>query len=145
MYLLRGPTNQIIIGINMQKQPIHTEKAPQAIGTYSQAIVANGFLFLSGQIPLDPITMNLVTGDITVQAEQVFHNMQAVLEAAGASLQQVVKLTVYLTDLSDFTVINTVMAKWFKQPYPARAVLQVSALPKGAKLEIDAIAMISIS
>lgn len=126
----------------MQKQAIHTDKAPQAIGTYSQAIKANGFLFLSGQIPLDPTTQNLVTGDITAQAERVFHNIQAVLEAADTNLEKIVKLTIYLTDLNDFACINTVMAKWFNPPYPARAVVQASGLPKGAKLEVDAIAVL---
>lgn len=126
----------------MQKKIIETDKAPQAIGTYSQAIAANGFLFLSGQIPLDPVKMELVIGDISVQTEEVFQNIKAVLEAAGAGLVNITKLTVYLTELSHFAKVNEVMAKLFVKPYPARAVVQVSALPKGAEIEVDAIAVL---
>lgn len=126
----------------MQKKIIETDKAPQAIGTYSQAVAANGFLFLSGQIPLNPVKMELVVGDISVQTEQVFQNIKAVLETAGAGLVNITKLTVYLTELSHFAKVNEVMAKLFVKPYPARAVVQVSALPKGADIEVDAIAIL---
>lgn len=126
----------------MQKKVIHTQKAPQAIGTYSQAISVNGFLFLSGQIPLDPTTMTLVPGGISAQTKQVFQNIQAVLEEAGAALQHVVKLTIYLTNLAHFAKVNEIMAEIFAQPYPARAVVQVSALPKGAEIEIEAVSVL---
>lgn len=125
----------------MQKKVIESKQAPQAIGTYSQAIEANGFLFLSGQIPLDPLTMTMVPGDIGVQTKQVFRNIEAVLESAGATLENVVKLTVYLTDLAHFAKVNEIMAEIFTQPYPARAVVQVSALPKGGEIEIEVVAV----
>ena len=123
----------------MQKKAIHSERAPAAIGTYSQAIQSGNLVFLSGQIPLEPTSMELVAGDFEARARQVFANLEAVAEAAGGSLDQVVKLTVYLTDLDDFAAVNAVMAEFFTEPYPARAALGVAALPKGADVEADAI------
>ncbi|MGE0625133.1 MAG: RidA family protein [Pseudomonadales bacterium] len=121
------------------KQPISTDAAPAAIGTYSQAIASSGLVFLSGQIPLDPATMNLVSGDVAAQTDQVFRNLAAVAEAAGGSLADLVKLTVYLTDLGDFATVNEVMARHVPTPYPARAAVGVAALPKGAAVEIEGI------
>jgi reactive intermediate/imine deaminase len=122
------------------KQPISTESAPAAIGTYSQAIEATGrFVFLSGQIPLDPATMELVSDDVAVQTEQVFRNLTAVAEAAGGTLNDAAKLTVYLTDLADFATVNEVMARHVSEPYPARAAIGVSQLPRGAAVEIEGI------
>ncbi|MGI9202241.1 MAG: RidA family protein [Woeseiaceae bacterium] len=123
----------------MIKQAIHSDNAPAAIGTYSQAINANGLVFLSGQIPLDPATMDVVDGDFAARARQVFSNLQAVAEAAGGSLDQVVKLTIYLTDLGNFATVNSVMEDFFEQPYPARAAVGVASLPKGVDVEADAI------
>lgn len=121
------------------KQPIHTVLAPQAIGPYSQAIRAGDTVYLSGQIPLDPRTMLLVSGDIAEQTTQVLMNMQEVSKAAGGSLDKVVKLTIYMTDLVHFPVVNEVMTRFFMQPYPARTTVQVSALPKEAQIEIEAV------
>jgi len=118
---------------------IHSNEAPQAIGPYSQAIKANGMVFLSGQIPLDPATMEIVRGDITVQAERVLANLRAVAVAAGGDLGQVVKLTVFLTDLGDFAAVNAVMAAHFSAPFPARSTVQVAALPRGVAIEVEAI------
>lgn len=123
----------------MARRPIATDSAPGAIGTYSQAIEADGTIYLSGQIPLDPVSMELVTGDIREEIRRVFHNLSAVADAAGASLDDAVKLTVYLVDLGDFGAVNEVMATFFSEPYPARAAIQVAALPKGARVEVDAI------
>ena len=123
----------------MAKQSIHSDGAPAAIGTYSQAINTNGLVFLSGQIPLDPQTMEIVEGDFEARARRVFDNLQAVATAAGGSLDQIVKLTVYLTDLGNFSTVNTVMADYFDEPYPARAALGVASLPKGADVEAEAI------
>ena len=123
----------------MAKQAISTTKAPGAIGTYSQAIRAAGTVYLSGQIPLDPATGQLVTGDIRAQIHQVFRNLAAVAEAAGLSLASAVKVTVFLTDLGHFAAVNEIMAEYFPQPFPARAAVGVSALPKGAAVEADAI------
>lgn len=123
----------------MSKAAIHTDKAPAAIGTYSQAIEANGFVFLSGQIPLDPATMNVVDGDFESRARQVFDNLSAVAEAAGGSLDDIVKLTVFLTDLGNFATVNAVMEDYFKEPFPARAAVGVASLPKGVDVEADAI------
>lgn len=123
----------------MSKTEIHTEAAPAAIGTYSQAIASGGFAFLSGQIPLDPATMEVVDGDFEARARRVFDNLKAVAEAAGGSLDGIVKLTVYLTDLGDFATVNAVMADYFAEPYPARAALGVAALPKGVDVEAEAI------
>jgi reactive intermediate/imine deaminase len=122
------------------KQPISTASAPAAIGTYSQAIEASGKLvFLSGQIPLDPGTLELVSDDVEAQTEQVFKNLTAVAAAAGGSLNDLAKLTVFLTDLSDFGTVNEVMARHVSEPYPARAAIGVSELPRGAAVEIEGI------
>ncbi len=121
------------------KAIIHTEKAPQAIGTYSQAVKVSNTVFLSGQIPLIPETMELIEGDFKAQAEQVFKNLQAVCEAAGGSLQSIVKLNIYLTDLSNFPIVNEVMGQFISEPYPARAAIGISELPKGALIEADGI------
>ena len=123
----------------MSKTPIHTDDAPAAIGTYSQAVQTGGLVFLSGQIPLDPATMDVVDGDFEARARQVFDNLKAVAEAAGGSLNDAVKLTIFLTDLSDFATVNAVMEQYFEQPYPARAAVQVAALPKGVDVEADAV------
>ena len=118
---------------------IATQSAPQAIGPYSQGIKAGNTVWISGQIPLDPISMALVKGDIAAQAEQVFTNLAAIAEAAGGKLNNAVKVNISLTDLSDFDAVNTVMASHFEAPYPARACVQVAALPKGADIEVEAI------
>jgi reactive intermediate/imine deaminase len=123
----------------MSKQSIHSDSAPAAIGTYSQAIQAGDLVFMSGQIPLDPATMEVVDGDFEARARQVFDNLRAVAEAAGGSLDQVVKLTVFLTDLGNFATVNSVMEDYFRQPYPARAAVGVASLPKGVDVEADAI------
>lgn len=123
----------------MSKQPIITDKAPQAIGIYSQAVRAGDTVYVSGQIPLDPVTGNVITGDIKTQIERVFDNLAGVAKAAGCTLDDAVKLTVYLTDLAYFPVVNEVMQKYFRMPYPARAAVGVSALPKGVQVEVDAI------
>lgn len=120
-------------------QQVHSDAAPAAIGPYSQAIKASSLVFLSGQIPLDPESMEIVPGDVAAQTHQVFKNLIAVSEAAGGSLANAVKLTIYVTDLGDFATVNEIMASYFSEPYPARATIQVSALPKGAAVEIDAI------
>ncbi len=122
-----------------KKQAVQTHTAPQAIGTYSQAIVAGNTVYLSGQVPLNPHTMELVTNSIEAQADQVFKNLSAVAEAAGGNLDHIVKLTVFLTDLTDFPIINATMAKFFHEPYPARSTIGVAALPKGAAVEVEAI------
>lgn len=123
----------------MNKTPIHSDKAPAAIGTYSQAIRTGNLVFLSGQIPLDPSTMEIVDGDFAARARRVFDNLRAVAEAAGGSLDQIVKLTIYLTDLDNFAAVNATMADYFQEPYPARAALGVASLPKGADVEAEAI------
>lgn len=123
----------------MSRRAIATDRAPGAIGTYSQAVEANGTVYLSGQIPLDPQTMEMVEGDMSVQVARVFDNLRAVAVAAGGDLDRIVKLTVYLVDLEDFGTVNDVMAGLFSEPYPARAAVQVAALPKGARVEVDAI------
>jgi reactive intermediate/imine deaminase len=123
----------------MKKESVKTSRAPAAIGTYSQAIKAGNFLFVSGQIPLDPDSGQLVGGDIRAQIEQVFLNLSAVAEAGGTSLRNAVKITVFLTDLTHFSVVNEVMEQHFEQPYPARAALGVASLPLGAEVEADAI------
>lgn len=121
------------------RQNINTDKAPAAIGSYSQAIKVGNTVYLAGQIPLDPKTMALVPGDITQHVKQVFENMKAVVTDANGTLDDIVKLTVYLTDLSDIVAVNAVIAEYFNQPYPARTSIQVSALPKGATVEIEGI------
>ena len=123
----------------MNKKPVHSDDAPQAIGTYSQAIVSGKLAFLSGQIPLDPKTMEIVAGDFEARARQVFENLRAVARAAGGDLDNVVKLTVYLTDLGNFAIVNKVMSEFFSEPYPARAALGVASLPKSADVEAEAI------
>jgi reactive intermediate/imine deaminase len=117
---------------------ISTELAPKAIGTYSQAVCVGDTVYLSGQIPLDPTSMELVAGDIRAQITRVFDNLSAVAEAAGGSLKDVVKLNVYLTDLANFPVVNEIMAQYFAEPYPARAAVGVAQLPRGAAGEMDA-------
>ena len=123
----------------MSRQSIQTERAPQAIGTYSQAVRAGDTVYLSGQVPLDPRTMQLVTGDIEAQLRRVFENLKAVAEAAGGSLAQAVKMTVYLTDLAHFAKVNEVMALYCAKPYPARAAVGVAQLPRGAQVEIECV------
>jgi 2-iminobutanoate/2-iminopropanoate deaminase len=125
----------------MPKQVIHTDSAPKAIGPYSQAIEAHGLIFISGQIPIDPATGDLVTGDITTQTQQVMRNLQAILSAVGLSLNAVVRTTVYLTNIADFQAFNAAYAAFFEHDPPARATVEVSALAKGAAVEIDAIAV----
>lgn len=123
----------------MSKTTIQTDQAPAAIGTYSQAVRHGDLVFLSGQIPLDPATMELLEGDFEARARQVFDNLRAVAEAAGGTLDQVLKVNVYLTNLADFATVNAVMAEYFEQPYPARAAVGVAALPKGADIEAEAV------
>ena len=123
----------------MSKTIIQTDNAPAAIGTYSQAVKTGGTVYISGQIPLDPASMEVVEGGIEAQITRVFDNLKAVAEAAGGSLADAVRLTVYLVDLGNFPTVNEVMARYFDEPYPARAAIQVSALPKGVGVEIDAI------
>ena len=121
------------------KKIIKTEQAPAAIGTYSQAVKAGDTVYISGQIPLNPETMEVVADDFLPQANQVFQNLDAIAKASGASLENAVKLTVYMVDLADFSMLNDVMAEYINEPYPARAAVQVAALPKGVKVEVDAI------
>ncbi len=121
------------------KSIISTDKAPSAIGTYSQAVKVNNTVYLSGQIPLIPETMEVVEGDFAAQAEQVFKNLVAVCEAAGGEINNMVKVNIFLTDLSNFATVNEVMSRYFSQPYPARAAVQVSRLPKDVEIEIDGV------
>jgi len=123
----------------MSKNIITTDKAPQAIGTYSQAVRHQGLVFISGQIPLDPVSMEVVPGGIEAQIRRVFDNLSAVCNAAGGSLDDIVKLTIFLTDIGDFPQVNTIMGQYFSTPYPARAAVQVAALPKSVNVEMDAI------
>lgn len=123
----------------MAKKIINTDKAPAAIGTYSQAVQVGDTVYLSGQIPLDPVTMTLVDTDMAAQIHQVFKNLTAVCEAAGGSLDNIVKLNIFLTDLGHFALVNEIMAEYFAQPYPARAAIGVAQLPKGAAVEMDGI------
>jgi reactive intermediate/imine deaminase len=123
----------------MAHQRIHTDAAPKAIGSYSQAVRAGQTVYLSGQIPLDPATMKTVEGTFEQQIEQVFENLKAVAEAAGGSLAEIAKLTVYLTDLANFPQVNEVMTRFFNEPFPARAAVGVNTLPLGVSVEIDAI------
>jgi reactive intermediate/imine deaminase len=122
----------------MTKQIVHTDKAPAAIGPYSQAVKAGNTVYFSGQIPLDPATGAIVEGGIEAQARRAFDNLKAVAEAAGGSLDKVVRTGLFLTDLSDFAVVNAVMQEYFSAPYPARSTIQVAALPKGASFEVEA-------
>ena len=126
----------------MPLEAIASDRAPAAIGPYSQAIRAGNTVYLSGQIPLDPATGELVAGDIEAQAVRVFENLKAVAEAAGGSLRQAVKITIYLTDLGHFGTVNTIMARYVEQPYPARATLGVAALPRGSAIEADAVLLL---
>lgn len=123
----------------MSRRIIHSDQAPAAIGTYSQAVRHGQLVFLSGQIPLDPATMNMVEGDFETRARRVFDNIAAVVGAAGGTMGDIVKLTVYLTDLDNFATVNAVMEDYFDAPYPARAAVGVRSLPKGADVEADAI------
>ena len=123
----------------MNKTPIHTDSAPAAIGTYSQAIQSGKLVFMSGQIPLDPATMEMVDGDFEARARRVFESLKVVSEAAGGSLNQIVKLTIYLTDLDNFATVNSVMSEYFDEPFPARAAVGVKSLPKGVDVEAEAI------
>jgi len=126
----------------MTREVIHTDKAPQAIGTYSQAIKINDTVYLSGQIPLIPETMELIEGDIKIQIKRVFDNLKAVAQAAGGDLKDIAKLNIFLTDLSHFPIVNETMAEYFVEPYPARAAIGVASLPKAAQVEMDAIMVI---
>lgn len=126
----------------MARTPIQTDQAPAAIGPYSQAVRMGDTVYLSGQIPLDPATGELVAGDITAQATRAFDNLKAVCAAAGGSLDDLARLGLYLTDLGDFAKVNAVMADYFSEPYPARSTIQVSALPKGAAFEVDAVLVV---
>jgi len=123
----------------MARTIIQTDKAPQAIGTYSQAVKVDNTVYISGQIPLDPASMEVVTGGTEAQITRVFDNLSAVAEASGGSLKDVVKLTIFLTDLSCFPTVNEIMARYFSEPYPARAAIEVSALPKAVEVEMDAV------
>lgn len=123
----------------MKKESIHTDQAPAAIGCYSQAIARGDLVFLSGQIPLNPETMELVGGDFAAQVRQVISNLEAVCQASGGGLDDILKLTVFLTDMDHFPIVNQVMEECFTEPYPARAAVGVASLPKGAKIEMEAI------
>jgi reactive intermediate/imine deaminase len=123
----------------MSRQSIHTDRAPQAIGTYSQAVRAGDTVYLSGQVPFDPATMQLVGGGVEAQIRRVFDNLQAVAQAAGSSLADAVKLTIFLTDLAHFPQVNEIMATYFSKPYPARSTIGVAALPRGALIEIECV------
>jgi reactive intermediate/imine deaminase len=128
----------------MAREIIHTDKAPQAIGTYSQAVKVDNVVYLSGQIPLVPETMEVVEGDFSVQVRRVFDNLTAVAEAAGGQLQDIAKLNIFLTDLSHFATVNEIMAEYFVQPYPARAAIGVASLPKGVPVEMDGVMHIDV-
>jgi len=123
----------------MTRIPIATDQAPAAIGPYSQAVRRGGFLFLSGQIPLDPATGQIVEGDISTQTRRVFDNLRAVVSAAGGTFDDIVRVGIYVTDLNDFAAVNAVMAENFQAPFPARSTIEVSGLPRGARVEVDAI------
>lgn len=125
------------------KKIINTPNAPAAIGTYSQAIQVGNTIYVSGQIPLDPKTMTMVVGDFSVHVKQAFENLKAVIQAGGAQLSDIAKLTIFLHDMNQFSIVNEIMATYFAQPYPARAVVQVSRLPKDAVIEMDAVLVIS--
>ncbi len=126
----------------MAKTIIQTDEAPQAIGTYSQAVKVDNTVYVSGQIPLDPASMEVVEGGIEAEIRRVFDNLQAVAEASGGSLSNVVKLNIFLTDLTNFPTVNEIMATYFQQPYPARAAIGVASLPKGVGVEMDAVLVI---
>ena len=131
--------NKLIKRQKMTKKIIATDQAPQAIGSYSQAVYAGNLLFASGQIALDPQTGEMVNDSFAIETRRVFNNIQGLATAAGLTLEDIVKLTVYLTDLNDFATLNEIMAEYFTEPYPARAAVQVAALPKAATVEVDAI------
>ena len=126
----------------MSREIIHTDKAPKAIGTYSQAVKCGDTVYLSGQIPLVPETMELVEGDMEAQVTRVFENLKAVTEAAGGNMDKIAKLNIFLIDLSHFALVNEIMARYFNEPYPARAAVAVAALPKDAQVEMDAVMVI---
>lgn len=126
----------------MPREIIHTENAPAAIGPYSQAVRVDNTVYLSGQIPLDPESMELVGGDISAQIRRVFDNLSAVCQAAGGDLNNIVKLNIFLTDLTHFPAVNEIMSEYFAEPYPARAAIGVAALPKGAEVEMDAVMVV---
>ena len=126
----------------MSREIIHTENAPAAIGPYSQAVKVDNTVYLSGQIPLDPESMELVGGDISAQIRRVFDNLSAVCQAAGSDLNSIVKLNIFLTDLTHFPTVNEIMSEYFAEPYPARAAIGVAALPKGAEVEMDAVMVV---
>jgi 2-iminobutanoate/2-iminopropanoate deaminase len=143
--LLGASVSRVLAGSgrsNTMKKQVQTDKAPKAIGPYSQAIIANGFVFCSGQIPIDPATGNLINGTIEDETRQVLKNLGAVLEAAGSSYDDVVKTTVFLQDMNDFAKMNAVYAEFFKAPSPARATVQAAGLPKNVKVEIEAVALV---
>ncbi|MEM7208143.1 MAG: RidA family protein [Pseudomonadota bacterium] len=123
----------------MPRQIISTDQAPSAIGTYSQAVKTGNTVYISGQIPLDPATMEIVDGDISAMIRRVFDSLQAICEASGGGLADIAKLTIYLTDLGNFPTVNEIMAEYFSEPYPARAAVGIAALPKGVAVEMDAI------
>ncbi|HWI25269.1 MAG TPA: RidA family protein [Lysobacter sp.] len=127
----------------MPRQPIHTDRAPAAIGPYSQAVRQGDTVYLSGQIPLDPNSGLLIEGDIDAQARRAFDNLRAVCEAAGGSLDDVVRLGLYLTDLGQFAAVNAVMSDYFDAPYPARSTIGVASLPRGAQFEVDAVMVLA--
>lgn len=139
--LFKRPASGNRGGKEEMKQEVKTEKAPKAIGPYSQGVVAGGFVFCSGQIPLDPASGELSTGPIEEQARQVLRNLGAVLSAAGSSFDQVVKTTIFLLDMNDFNKVNQVYAEFFKPPFPARSTVQVARLPRDARVEIEAVAL----
>ena len=126
----------------MEKTIIHTANAPQAIGTYSQAVKVDSTVYISGQIPLDPVSMEVVSGGIEAEITRVFDNLKAVATASGGSLADVVKLNIFLTDLGNFPTVNEIMARYFVEPYPARAAIGVAALPKGVGVEMDAVLVV---
>ena len=128
----------------VERNPINTPSAPKAIGPYSQAVKSGSLVFISGQIPLDPKTMELVGEDVVRQTHQVFKNLSAIAKASGGNLVDIVKMTIYLTDLDNFSKIKKIMASYFQEPYPARATIEVSALPKAALVEIEAILALEI-
>ena len=128
----------------VERNPINTPSAPKAIGPYSQAVKSGPLVFISGQIPLDPKTMELVGEDVVRQTHQVFKNLSAIAKASGGNLVDIVKMTIYLTNLDNFSKINEIMASYFQEPYPARATIEVSALPKAALVEVEAILALEI-
>ncbi|MBX3265873.1 MAG: RidA family protein [Acidobacteria bacterium] len=133
----------LVVGVDAQKRVVESADAPKAIGPYSQAIVANGFVFAAGQIGSDPKTGTLVEGGIEAETEQALKNIEAVLKAAGSSMKDVVKATVFLADMNDFAKMNAIYGKWMGEPYPARSTVQVARLPRDARIEIEVVAIMS--